>query len=177
MSSPWGHSSVGRASRSQREGRRFDPGWLHHFADTYDESKDIDYVCHYVWNLDLRKTIYYIASELYDLITNQYANGNQPLNNVTIYANGTTIILSVAGAIIESVPVVGTIIGVSSLIASNAEIILDSINSSFKATRYIDMHQVYRIRMAIYILTFIMREARLTAQSLVSEMQMICRTY
>src|ERR1700735_4523645 len=25
-----GHSSAGRASRLQREGRRFDPDWLHH---------------------------------------------------------------------------------------------------------------------------------------------------
>ncbi len=25
----WGHSSVGRASRLHREGRRFEPGWLH----------------------------------------------------------------------------------------------------------------------------------------------------
>lgn len=107
---------------------------IRHLADTYDESKDIDYVCLYVWNLDLRKAIYYIASELYDLITNQYADGNQTLNNVAIYANGTAIILSVAGVIIGSVPVVGTIIGVSSLVASIAGIIFDSLNSSFKAT-------------------------------------------
>lgn len=107
---------------------------IRHLADTYDESKDIDYVCLYVWDLDLRKAIYYIASELYDLITNQYANGNQTLNNITIYANGTAIILSVAGLIVGSVPVVGTIIGVSSLVASIASLIFDSLNSSFNAT-------------------------------------------
>lgn len=31
----WGHSSVGRAPRSQRGGRRFDPGWLHQMRFTH----------------------------------------------------------------------------------------------------------------------------------------------
>src|SRR5690606_32090497 len=35
LSSPWGHSSAGRAPAWHAGGRRFDPAWLHHFAEDF----------------------------------------------------------------------------------------------------------------------------------------------
>ncbi len=83
----WGHSSAGRAVGSQSTGRRFDPGWLHHYDSKKSPSQ---------WSADKQRHIFIhsimqekfcgaIAQLGERLVRNQQAAGSIPAGS-TIFA-------------------------------------------------------------------------------------------
>lgn len=110
-----------------------------HLADNYGKDDDLDYMCLYVWDNNVKKLIRYFATKMLDILNTKYKNGNQTLNDITWFFNDMSFYLSVAGTVMGMFPFdVTQILGItfSALSVKYTRIanFFECINTKFKTT-------------------------------------------
>lgn len=110
-----------------------------HLTDAYSKDDDIDYMCLYVWDNNLKKLIRHFAGGMYDLLVTKYKDGNPVLSDVTCYFENMSYILSVGGLVLGSIPfdvtqILGVVLSAVSIQYTKITTFLNFFNKKFKTT-------------------------------------------
>ena len=110
-----------------------------HLADNYGKDEDIDYMCLYVWDNNVKKLIRYFATKMLDILNTKYKDGNPTLSDITWYFNEMSFYLSVAGTIMGVFPfdvtqILGLTLSALSVKFTRIANFFECINTKFKAT-------------------------------------------